>query len=258
MVAKSSDSPYDGIPAMAGHVGIVLVHGGCHTARCWDPLLPYLSAPTLAVDLPGRGSRPADLRSIGIDDFASAVVEDVEGAGLPHRLVLVGHSLAGITLPPVAAKLADRVAHLVFVSCIIPPEGATLLESLPPLVGTVTRWLHRGGIVRRTGYLQARYLFCTGFSAADRRFVVRHCVADSARVFTEPVSRRDMPPVPRTFVGLTRDRALPPRTQLRQVRNLGGARLVVLDSAHDVMVGHPADLAKVVNDVVAGVGQLRR
>ena len=32
---------------------------------------------------------------------------------------------------------------------------------------------------------------------------------------------------------------------------------MVLDSAHDVMVGHPAGLAKVVNEVVAGAERLK-
>ena len=30
----------------------VLVHGGAHGAWCWNPLLPHLEGPVLAVDLP--------------------------------------------------------------------------------------------------------------------------------------------------------------------------------------------------------------
>ena len=35
----------------------VLVHGGAHGAWCWDPLLPFLDGPVLAVDLPPKAVR---------------------------------------------------------------------------------------------------------------------------------------------------------------------------------------------------------
>ena len=40
--------------------GVVLVHGGTCAADIWDEVLPMLSFPAVAVDLPGRGSTPAD------------------------------------------------------------------------------------------------------------------------------------------------------------------------------------------------------
>ena len=39
----------------------VLVHGGFHDRRCWERLIPLLSRPALAVDLPGRGTKPAKM-----------------------------------------------------------------------------------------------------------------------------------------------------------------------------------------------------
>jgi hypothetical protein len=46
--------------------GLVLVHGGAHAGDCWDLVVDELRwmAPdlrTLAMDLPGRASKPGDL-----------------------------------------------------------------------------------------------------------------------------------------------------------------------------------------------------
>ena len=80
----------------------VLVHGATFDGSCWDLLLPHLDGPAIAVDLPGRGSRPADLTQVTIQDFVDVVVDEIECCDL-HDVVLVGHPLAGITLPGVAA-----------------------------------------------------------------------------------------------------------------------------------------------------------
>src|SRR5690349_17805683 len=112
-------------------VQFVLVHGGTHTGRCWAPLLSYLDGPALAVDLPGRGSSPADLRSVTIDGGAAAVVATLRSLEC-DRIVLVGHSLAGVTIPLAAARLPEVVRHLVFVSCTIPAPGSSSFDTMPP------------------------------------------------------------------------------------------------------------------------------
>jgi pimeloyl-ACP methyl ester carboxylesterase len=48
-------------------VTYVFVHGGGSTARFRDRLLPCLDAPALAVDLPGRNGKPADLATLSVD-----------------------------------------------------------------------------------------------------------------------------------------------------------------------------------------------
>ena len=77
---------------------IVLVHGGGLDGRCWDPLLPHLDGPAIAVDLPGRGAHPAPLETIRLADCAASVARTSMPAGF-DEIVLVGHSLAGCSMP---------------------------------------------------------------------------------------------------------------------------------------------------------------
>ena len=59
-----------------------------------------------AVDLPGRGRKPADLTRVSVADWVDSVVGDIEDTGLGD-VVIVGHSLAGVTVPGVVARLGS-------------------------------------------------------------------------------------------------------------------------------------------------------
>jgi pimeloyl-ACP methyl ester carboxylesterase len=117
---------------------IVFVHGGAHGAWCWEPLFPFLDGDALAVDLPPKSARGGsrrlepvpELRTLTIGDFADSVLGDIDGAGF-ERFVLVGHSMGGLTISEVAHRVPDRVEHLVYVSCMVPPDGASAIEALP-------------------------------------------------------------------------------------------------------------------------------
>src|ERR1022692_1532530 len=71
---------------------LVLIHGGGATARFWDRLLPHLDRPTIAIDLPGRAGKPADLGTLSIGDEVASVVEDIEASSIGGPISLIAHS----------------------------------------------------------------------------------------------------------------------------------------------------------------------
>src|SRR5438874_2380109 len=56
--------------------GVVLVHGGYHGAWCWDAVVALLDRPCAAVDLPGRGARPAVGQLVTLASCVDAVLAD--------------------------------------------------------------------------------------------------------------------------------------------------------------------------------------
>src|ERR1700760_3426094 len=104
---------------------LVLVHGAAHAGDCWDLTIDEIRrmAPdltVLAVDLPGRRSKPGDLWTLTIADWVDSVVADINEAGL-GEVVVVGHSLAGLTVPSVVARLgASRVREMILAAGCVP------------------------------------------------------------------------------------------------------------------------------------------
>src|SRR6218665_3432598 len=103
----------------------VLVHGGCHRAACWDRLIPALRAlgrDAVAVDLPGHGGDiHADPVTKTLDDGIAPLPAAVGAVDGP--VVLVGHSLGGMTISGVAERMPERIARLVYLTALVPQDG---------------------------------------------------------------------------------------------------------------------------------------
>lgn len=231
---------------------LVLVHGGGLAADSWDLTVEKIhrSAPeltVLALDMPGRRNKPGDLRDMTIADYVDSLVSDIDSAGL-DQIVIVGHSMGGITLPGVVAKLGSaRVREMIFAAAFLPPEGTSIVESSPWLVKTVARRVAKKNVPTATPKWMARFSYLNGVPAHRRRFLVGKLYAESLRILTEKVSRRGMPDdIPRAWILTLRDRALSPKVQRRYIEALGGVQtLIELNTCHMLMVGEPERLAEI-------------
>ncbi|HEX3453102.1 MAG TPA: alpha/beta fold hydrolase, partial [Gaiellaceae bacterium] len=113
---------------------IVLVHGSGHTSGAWGAVQSHLRHGSVAVDLPGRVDRVADIADVTLEAAAVSLAADVD-AQTDGPLVLVGHSAGGIVLPGLAARLVERVQHvqhLVFVAGLSAPHGETVMATVRP------------------------------------------------------------------------------------------------------------------------------
>jgi pimeloyl-ACP methyl ester carboxylesterase len=231
---------------------LVLVHGGEHAGDCWDLVVAELhrlepELRTLAVDLPGRGRTPGDLKTATISQWVDSVVDDIERKGLAD-VVIVGHSMAGVTVPGVVAKLGSaRVREMILVAAFVPRQGQAIVDTLGGPLAVFARFAARGGRAFMIPRPAAQYAFCNGMTNEQRRLTMSKLYAESARIPGEPVDRSALPDdVPRTWILTTRDRALSNKSQQASIAALGGVEDVIpIDACHDVMFSHPERLAQV-------------
>jgi pimeloyl-ACP methyl ester carboxylesterase len=231
---------------------LVLVHGGEHAADCWDLTVAELNRQEprlriLAVDLPGHGRKPGDLATVTIADWVRSVVTDIEEAGLGD-IVIVGHSMAGVTVPGVVAQLgSSSVREMVLATAFVPPQGLAIVDTLDGPLAWFARYAAKIGRPMKVPALAARYAFCNGMTHEQRRFTLSRLHRESARIVAEPVDRSGLPDdVPRTWILTTRDRALSVRSQRRSIEALGGVSAVIpVEACHEVMISHPELLARI-------------
>ncbi|MBL3698385.1 alpha/beta fold hydrolase [Leucobacter luti] len=104
---------------------LVALHGAGLNAHSFDPMLLALDAPAVALDLPGHGRSDwradADYRP---DHLADDIVTALETLA-PEPVVLLGHSLGGLTAALAAAARPELVRALVIVDITpgVSPQG---------------------------------------------------------------------------------------------------------------------------------------
>jgi pimeloyl-ACP methyl ester carboxylesterase len=161
---------------------LVLVHGGGLAADSWELTIEEIHrmAPELivvALDMPGRRNKPGDLRQMTIDDYVDSLVGDIESAGL-EDVVIVAHSMGGLPLPGIAAKLgAARVREMIFAAAFLPPEGTSIVDGSPWQIATIARRRAKKNVPKPTPKSYARFIFMNGVPSHRRRFraMIRTC-----------------------------------------------------------------------------------
>jgi pimeloyl-ACP methyl ester carboxylesterase len=240
-----------GLPAL------VLVHGSGFAADCWEPTIDVIRSlepelKVLAVDLPGRRGKLGDLITACIGGWVDSVVSDIEDAALDD-LVIVGHSLAGLTVPGVVTKLGSaRVREMILATAQVPANGSALVDTFPEALSwyarrTAKRNVQKGRSVGLPNAL-ARFVLCNGMTPAQRRFTLARSCQESPSIMIEKVDRSGMPDeVPRTWILTRRDRsAVSMKLQHEYIAALGGVQtLIEIDTCHMLMVSEPERLAQI-------------
>lgn len=230
----------------------VLVHGGGFSGTCWTEIRPFLSEPSYAIDLPGRGATPGDLATLTFADFAASVAAEIVENDL-RNVTLVGHSMAGLTLPRVAESIPNRLRRLIFVSCAVPSQGTSLLEVLggfSPATKVVVERVGTEAIDRR-GVLHpdmARAMFCNDMDESQIASTLERLAPESVNVLSEPADLTGLrQAIPRTYIRLLRDASISLDVQNQMIGNLGETEVIDLDAGHMAMISRPRELADIIN-----------
>ena len=229
---------------------VVFVHGSCAVDAGWwwhrmvEPLAA-LGLDSRSVELPSCGERAG--QGSGADLFADAdAVRAVLDEEPESRTVLCGHSYGGMVITDAAAG-RDDVAHLLYVTAVVPDTG----ESLASLAGPRPRpWVvprDDSSVVPNTA-VELRDAFLQDCDEETARGAMSRLGPQSAAVFTQVPRGIAWHTIPSTYVVCTADGATPPVRQREFARRTSAT--VDLPTGHHPFLSHPESLARVIGDAV--------
>ncbi|TIU21784.1 MAG: alpha/beta fold hydrolase, partial [Mesorhizobium sp.] len=122
----------------------VLVHGAWHGGWCWRDVAANLRKMGCHVTTPtqtGVGERAHLLcKDITPDTFVTDIVNHIVTEELSD-VILVGHSLGGISITGAADRIPDHISHLVYLDGAIVESGQSVFSTMPPDIVAARRKL---------------------------------------------------------------------------------------------------------------------
>jgi pimeloyl-ACP methyl ester carboxylesterase len=221
-----------------------LVHGAWHGSWCWDALAPELQAAghdVVTVDL------PCDEPSASFADYAGEVIRVLEGKS--DDVVLVGHSMAGQTIPLVAAQRPIR--GLVYLCALLPDPGRSLREQIQDEPDMFVPGYRQGvevvddlGTTRWADPERARHTLFGDCSDEVGRAAVARLRAQATTPYGGPCILKQLPRTPATYVLCTEDKVVNPDWARRRA-TLQGIPLIELPGSHSPFLSRPRELRDV-------------
>jgi pimeloyl-ACP methyl ester carboxylesterase len=239
---------------------LVFLHGGLHGSWCWKYVLEELQGTNsigkiLTLDMPGCGtkrSRPTSDETL--TSIASELNQDIKDAGLKD-VILIGHSIAGVLLPMMAAEDPSLFSKLIYLATNLPLEG----ESINQTMGTTVH----GEDQNRVGFPLnplttsqedlAMAMFGPDLSPEQLGWLMSEVAQDKTPpvLGDEPVSRKGYDgKIPATYVLTLRDPILPPGWQRRFAERALCEKVVEIDTPHEPFVSHPRLLAETLSGII--------
>jgi pimeloyl-ACP methyl ester carboxylesterase len=221
---------------------IVLVHGFFADGSGWRGVADILARDGFSVTV-------VQQPETSLADDVKATTQAVNA--LDGRSILVGHSYGGVVITE--AGNDAKVAGLVYVAAFAPDAG----ESLKDLVDR-TPPASTGIKATADGHLYFdRALFHADFAAdlpaADARFMALSQVTPAVQAATAPVSQAAWKTRPSWAIVSKDDRTVNPELE-RFMAKRAGSKTVEIAGSHVAFIAHPEQVARVIEQAAAAVG----
>jgi pimeloyl-ACP methyl ester carboxylesterase len=222
-----------------------LVHGAWHGAWCWDLLVPELEARGFrcaAVDLPTEDA------ACGALEAAHRVADALADA--PGDVAVVGHSLAGLTIPLVPTLRPVRM--LVYLCALVPQPGMSMMQQIrgQGVLSPAYPDLARHQIAHPDGSsewppeaaIDAFYHDCPPPTA---RWAASRLRRQAWKAIDETTPLDSLPGVPSASILCREDRVTSPEWSRRVAPERLGRPALELEGGHSPFLARPAELADV-------------
>ncbi|KAJ0039483.1 hypothetical protein Pint_28139 [Pistacia integerrima] len=128
----------------------VLVHGACNGAWCWykvSTLLKSAGHKVTMLDMAASGKHPKQVHELrSLLDYLEPLVEFMASLPPEERVILVGHSIGGLSISDAMERFPEKVSVAVFCADFMPNPDlslTTLVEEVQDLSLSLSEKLTR-------------------------------------------------------------------------------------------------------------------
>lgn len=228
----------------------VLVHGAFHGGWCYEKIVPRLEAAghtAIAVDLPGHGDNPRPMPEVTLDAYVDHVCAIVEAQ--PEPVILVGHSLGGMTITQVTERMPEKISWVVYLTAVLPGNGQSRVD-IAKLESNNTiaadRIASEDGLSVTTRDQAIQPTFYGECADEDVARAKQRLVPQAVQIFQQPVQTTPerYGTVKRAYIECLRDNAIKIESQRAMIAAQPCDRVFTIDTDHSPFYSAPEELAR--------------
>ncbi len=234
----------------------VLVAGAWQGAYVWQYVkadLEKSGQKVVVVELPAHGDDNTAIAGLSIDVYSNKVIDAINAAG--GKVILVGHSMAGVVVTATAEKIPNQIEKLVYIGAFLPANGQSLLD----LAGTDTFSLLGPALIpsadQSTLDVKADSrinIFCQDGSDEVKNLMLSKFRVEPAFPFTNKVALTDANygRVDKYYIHTLQDHAISMSLQSRMVTAAHITKEYSVNTGHSPFLSKPDDVAAILLSLV--------
>jgi len=235
----------------------VLVHGAWQASYVWDAVRDDLvnkGNKVIVVELPGHGADQALPHTLTLDVYRDKVIDALNK--VDGKVILVGHSMAGMVITHVAEKVPSRIDKLVYIGAFLPASGQSLVDLAFSDPGSKLKASLISSADQLTIDVQRdnlTYLFINDGSQTDKERVVANYRAEPAIPLTNTVTLTEdnFGAVEKVYIKTLQDVVISPDFQDHMIAEAGIKTVYEVNTSHSPFLAQP----HVVSDLLLKVGE---
>lgn len=229
----------------------IFVHGAWHGSWCWKivtHLLQNIGHQVYAIDLPGHYNNKADFSNINLNSYVQHVKDFINS--INKKVIIVGHSMAGIVISQVAEDIPEKIEKLIYISAFIPENRGSLIQeeqkAIEPSVSLEAVIQKQKNIIAITHSKKLRELFYAMCSDQQSVQAINQLQEQPLQPFLDHVmlSEKNFGKVDKLYIECLQDKAIHINDQRRMSQKLA-CKTVALDSDHSPFFSCPENLVKI-------------
>jgi pimeloyl-ACP methyl ester carboxylesterase len=228
----------------------VLVHGAWQAPYVWNSVKANLEKQghkVTVIELPGHGDDQTPPGEITLDRYKEKVIAAL--STIDGKVILVGHSLAGMIISSVAEAVPEKTEKLVYVAAYLPITGQTLNELAhtdpdSQLGGDGVLIFNNDGVTVDVKQDQIVNLFIPDGTPEVQNLVLKNYRTEPLIPFINPISltAENFGAVEKVYIKTLKDHVVSPSLQDRMITSAGVKSIYKINTGHSPFLSQPDSL----------------
>lgn len=229
----------------------VLVHGAWADESSWSFVRNQLAikANVVVVNLPAHGIDLTDVKKVSLRSYVNYVTNIInKQAG---KVILVGHSMAGVVISQVAEMVPQKIDKLIYVAAYLPKNGEDLLslskKDMQSKVGAALEFSsdYSTATIKKEVIADAVCADCPDYM---KEALVKYHKAEPTKPLGEKLSlTAKFSNIPKYYIHTSRDQAVGYELQKQMVKANGTIRKTfVMETSHLPFVVQPQAFSDII------------